>query len=171
MGRRLAELLAPFRCPLWVVDPFAPEENFAAHQARRVGMDEMLAEADVVVLCAAANAGTRHLIGGPEIESLRPGAVLVNVARATLVDTDALAARLQRGEIFAAVDVFDREPLDKDSELRALPNAYLTPHRAGGILASVLRTLHWLVDDLEAVLSGGARRYALTEAMIPSLDA
>ncbi|MBV9852893.1 MAG: hypothetical protein JO250_24810 [Armatimonadetes bacterium] len=171
VGRRLAELLAPFRCPLWVVDPFVPEEVIQAHHARRVGLDEMLQESDVVVLCAASNAGTRLLLGERELSRLRPDAVLVNVARAALVDTDALAARLRQGGLSAALDVFDREPLERDSALRALPNVHLTPHRAGGTLASFLRNLHWLADDLEAVWSGRERHYALTEQMLPSLDA
>lgn len=170
VGRRLAELLAPFHCPLRVVDPFVSEAALTAHTAQRVSLDEMLAESDVVVLCAAANAGTRHLLGRDEIARLRPDAVLVNVARAALVDTDALAERLQRGDLFAALDVFDHEPLARDSILRTLPNVFLTPHRAGGIIASTLRTMDWLIDDLEAVLAGRERRYALMEAMLPSLD-
>ena len=171
VGRRLAELLAPFHCPLLVVDPFVPDATVAALNGRKVSLDEMLMGSDVVVVCASANAGTRHLLGAHEIGLLRPNAVLVNVARAALVNTEALTERLRRGDLFAALDVFDREPLDTASALRALPNVYLTPHRAGGIFASFLRNLHWLVDDLEALLAGRERRYALTEAMLPTLDA
>ena len=79
--------------------------------------------------------------------------------------------RLERGDLSAALDVFDREPLEEDSILRSLPDVYLTPHRAGGTMASVQRILGWLVDDLEAVREGRARRHSLTEAMLPSLDA
>ena len=170
VGRRLGELLGPFRCDLRIVDPFVPEAVLEAYRAKRVSLDEMLAHSDAVVLCAASNAGTSHLLGRREIEMLRPDAVLVNVARAALVDTDALAARLRRGDLSAALDVFDREPLDPASPLRALPNAYLTPHRAGGLIASTQRILSWLIDDMEAFLVGGERKYALTEAMLPSLD-
>ena len=113
---------------------------------------------------------TLHLIGREEIARFRPGDVLVNVARAALVDTDALAQRLQRGDLYAAIDVFDREPLEQDAVLRTLPNAYLTPHRAGGTMASVRRTLDWLIDDLEAVLGGAPPKHALTASVLPSLD-
>ncbi len=102
---------------------------------------------------------------------MRPNVVLVNVARAVLVDTSALVERLKCGDLFAALDVFDKEPLELDSELRLLPNAYLTPHRAGGIMASVQRILNYLIDDIEAVISERPRQHALMESMLPSLDA
>jgi phosphoglycerate dehydrogenase-like enzyme len=86
------------------------------------------------------------------------------------VDTDALVARLGEGDFYAAIDVFDSEPLAKNHPLRKLPNAYLTPHRAGGVMESVQRILTWLIDDIEAHLAGRSRQYALTEQMIPMLD-
>jgi phosphoglycerate dehydrogenase-like enzyme len=95
----------------------------------------------------------------------------VNVSRASLVNGGALLARLRRGDIYAALDVFDREPLPADSPLRSLPNVYLTPHRAGGIMESVVRLLDFLTEDLCAFASGSDRRHALTDALIPSLDA
>ncbi len=171
VGRRLGELLQPFRPALRVYDPFVPGDVLQAHNAMRVDLDEMLRDSEVVVLCAASNPGTAHLIGREQLALLRPHAVFINVARAALVDTQALVERLQRSDLFAAIDVFDSEPLARDAALRALPNAYLTPHRAGGTMASVARTLNWLIDDFEAVLAGEQQKYALTEHMLPSLDA
>jgi len=171
VGRRLAELLRPFRCDLRVVDPFVTEAVLDAHDGRRADLDEMLQASDVVVLCATSNSGTRHLLGRREIEMLRPDAVLVNVARAALVDTSALTERLQRGDLSAALDVFDQEPLEEESPLRALPNVTLTPHRAGVTVAAAQRILEWLVGDLEAVVQGRERSHPLMESMLPSLDA
>jgi phosphoglycerate dehydrogenase-like enzyme len=171
VGRRLAELLQPFGTDLRVVDPFVPQEVVERFGAKRVEINELIEYSDVVVLCAASNSGTRHLIGALEIELFRPQAVFVNVARAALVDTNALVERLERNDLYAALDVFDREPLAKDSPLRRLPNAYLTPHRAGGVLSSVERIINWLIDDFEAHLNGQPPKYALTEKMLPSLDA
>ena len=155
---------------LRIYDPFVIPETAAAYGATCAGLEELLHVSDVVVLCAASNPGTRHLLGRAEIAVFRKDAVFVNVARAALVDTDALVERLQRGDLYAALDVFDREPLEAASVLRSLPNAYLTPHRAGGIMASVQRTLDWLADDLVAHRAGKERRYELTEAMLPGLD-
>lgn len=170
VGRRLAELLAPFQCPLRVHDPFLPDEMARQFGAAKVPVLELIKSSDVVVLCAASNPGTARLLGPAEIAAFRKGAVLVNVARAALVDTEALLTRLRSGDMYAAIDVFDKEPLAADAALRTLPNAFLTPHRAGGILASVERIMGQLIDDLEAHLAGRPRQYALTEAMLPSLD-
>nr|CAA9270218.1 D-3-phosphoglycerate dehydrogenase [uncultured Armatimonadetes bacterium] len=171
VGQGLADLLAPFRCELRVYDPFLPDGVEERWGAGRTDLPTLIESSDVVVLCAASNAGTRHLLGRAEVRRFRRGAVLVNVARAALVDTAALAARLERNDLYAAVDVFDKEPLEADSALRRLPNAFLTPHRAGGVLASVERIVGFLADDLEAHLEGRPRAHALTEAMLPSLDA
>ena len=171
VGRRLAELLAPFGCPLSIHDPFLPEGVAQGFAARRASLLELIEQSDVVVLCAASNDGTRHLIGASEIAAFRRSAVFVNVARAALVDTAALIARLQQGDMYAALDVFDHEPLAPDAVLRRLPNVYLTPHRAGGILESVERIMSGLADDLEAHLENRPRSHALTEPMLPALDA
>jgi phosphoglycerate dehydrogenase-like enzyme len=170
VGRRLAELLAPFHVDLHVADPFVPEEVISGAGGRRCTLEEMVDACDVVILCAAANKGTSRLFNPSLINRLKPNAVLVNVARASLVDTGALLERLAKGNLFAAIDVFDQEPLPADDPLRRMENACLTPHRSGGLLSSVRRTVEWLVDDYERFLSGEPRKYAVTEAMIPSLD-
>lgn len=171
IGRRLGELLSPFRVRLRITDPYLPAGVAAATGAIDSSLEELLADSEIVVLCAASNPGSKKLIGAPQIALLPKDAVLVNVARAALVDTDALVARLERGDLTACIDVFDREPLAADHPLRRLPNAYLTPHRAGGVMESVDRVLSWLVDDLEAHLAGRPRQHALTEAIIAALDA
>lgn len=173
IGRRLAELLRPFQCDLRVCDPFVEDEVLQRYGGKRADLDELIAASDVVVLAAANNPGTRGLIGRKELDAFRPNAGLVNVARAALVDTDALVERLgdRTRPMWAAIDVFDTEPLPADHPLRSLSNAYLTPHRAGGVMESVQRILNWLIDDLEAHLTGRERRFALSEQMIPALDA
>lgn len=170
VGRRLAHFLRAFEVKLKVVDPFVPDAVLAQFDAERMELDSMIGACDIVVLCAAANDGTSRLINSDRCARFRKDAILINVARAALVDTDAVAARLKQGDFFACLDVFDTEPLPADSELRRLPNAYLTPHRAGGLISSVQRNLDWLIDDYEAHLAGRPRKYAVTEATIPSLD-
>jgi len=157
IGKRLAELLCPFRPILRVHDPYQSPEEAERYGATKADLADVIAKSEVVVICAASNPGTRGLLGPAEVEALRPGALLVNVARAALVDTDALLARLRRGDLYAALDVFDEEPLPAASPLRNLPNAWLTPHRAGGILVSVERNLDQLIHDLAAHIEGKPR--------------
>lgn len=170
VGRRLAELLQPFHTDLRVVDPHIPDASVKALGGRQVSLAELVRESDVIVLSAAASGETRHLLGPEEIDAMPTNALLVNVARSSLVDTAALVRRLERGDLFAAIDVFDREPLEADAALRRLPNAFLSPHRAGGILASVQRVIDWLVDDLELFASGQPLRHPLTKEMLSGLD-
>lgn len=171
IGQRLAELLAPFRCSILAVDPFVPEPCLVQFGAQRVSVSDAAQRADALVLCAASNDGTRQLLDRDIIFSLKKDAVLVNVARAALADTSALIERLERGDLMAAIDVFDEEPLPKDHPLRRLSNAFLTPHRGGGINASVVRILDFLISDLDGFLQGRPFKSPLTPSMISGLDA
>jgi len=169
IGRRLAELLEPFRVHLRVYDPYVPRVVAERLGGKLVPLADLVKNSEVVVLCAANNPGTKHLLGRREIAALPRNALLVNVGRAWLVDMDALVRRLEKGDLFAALDVFDTEPLPLDSPLRKLPNAWLTPHRAGAPIESVVRILNMLADDLEAFLQGRELKYPLTMEMLHAL--
>ena len=170
VGRRLAELLQPFHVELKVVDPYVSDEVIATFGGQRRDIDAAVGEVDILVLCAANNDGTRRLLNAERIARLPKNALLINVARADILDYAALAARLEKGDLLAALDVFEREPLAADFPLRRLPNTYLSPHRAGGLIASVQRNIDWLIADLDLVLAGKPRQFAVTAAMIPGLD-
>ncbi|MGT2462174.1 NAD(P)-dependent oxidoreductase [Sinomonas atrocyanea] len=91
----------------------------------------LLPEADVVVVAAALTADTSKLIGAPELALMKPTAVLVNIARGGLVDTDAVVSALRSGTIAgAALDVTDPEPLPDGHPLWDEPHALITPHAA-----------------------------------------
>ncbi len=93
------------------------------------GLDEMLARSDAVVLCAPQTPETVDLFDAERLARLKPGAVLVNVARGSLIDESALVAALEAGQLGAAVlDVTREEPLPANSPLWEAPNLYLSPH-------------------------------------------
>jgi D-3-phosphoglycerate dehydrogenase len=124
----VVELLAPFRCRLLVHDVRAYPEFYAAHGIAAVGLDALLAEADVVTLHLPLNASSRNLIGARELGLMKPEAVLVNLARGGIVDEAALKEALRRQAIAgAAFDVFALEPWP-DRELLALPNLWASTH-------------------------------------------
>ena len=93
------------------------------------GLDEMLARCDAVVLSAPHTPETIDLFDGERLGRLKPGVVLVNVGRGTIIDEAALVAALESGQVGAAVlDVTRQEPLPADSPLWDAPNMYLSPH-------------------------------------------
>lgn len=92
-------------------------------------LHEALRGADYLIVAAPLTSETRQIIGAAELDLLQPGGGVVNLARADIVDVDALVKRLQDGRLGGAVlDVFDPEPLPEDSPLWDVPNAILTPH-------------------------------------------
>lgn len=127
IARRLAELLGPFGCAV-------------SHFARGTGdirtlaeLDERLPSFDVVVGLLPGTAETRGLLDARRLARLRPGAVLVNAGRGSLVDEDALVAELASGRLGGAVlDVTEQEPLPSGHPLWTCPNVVLTQHTAGG---------------------------------------
>jgi phosphoglycerate dehydrogenase-like enzyme len=95
-------------------------------------LGEFLAGLDFAVLCLPLTRATRGLLGEPELSRLKPGAVLVNVARADVIEERALRAALANGRVAAAyLDVMWQEPLPADSPWWGVANAFVTPHLAG----------------------------------------
>jgi phosphoglycerate dehydrogenase-like enzyme len=120
------------------------------------GLDALLAESDVVFLCTPLTPQTRGLIGAPQFARMKQGAGFVNIARGAVVDTDALRAALASGQISGAVlDVFDPEPLPKDSPLWEAPNVIITPHCSSDDADDyVPRTLDLIFDNLRRLMAG-----------------
>nr|MDP9495887.1 D-glycerate dehydrogenase [Actinomycetota bacterium] len=124
--------------------------------AKRLPLDRLLAQADLVVLCAPLTPETRHLIGSTELESMKNTAHLINIARGGLVDTEALVDALQRGVIGgAALDVTDPEPLPVGHPLLALENCLIVPHIGSASIKARRGMARLAVDNLIAGLAGG----------------
>ena len=101
----------------------------AALGVRLSSLDELLTQSDYVMLCVPLTSETRGLIGDRELALMRPTAVLINIARGAVVDTDALTAALRTRRIYAAgLDVTDPEPLPRDHPLLQLDSVAISPH-------------------------------------------
>lgn len=129
---RLLELLAPFRARVTIARRRAELAVPGAEATVDLpGFRSLLPQADAVILAAAATPATRGVIGEAELRSLRPTAVLVNVARGALVDTEALLAALDAGRLWGAgLDVTAPEPLPTGHRLFGHERAIVTPHTA-----------------------------------------
>jgi phosphoglycerate dehydrogenase-like enzyme len=122
-------------------------------------LDDLLRESDFVVLATPLSDATHHLIGARELELMKPGAVLVNMARGAVIDEAALMEALRVGRIGGAgLDVFDQEPLPPESPLWDLPNVLITPHTTPQVPDRTGRSLEIICEN--------ARRYRAGEPML-----
>jgi len=115
-------------------DPHLPAEHPAWAGVERLELGALLATSDAVSLHVPLTDETRNMIDAMAIAAMKPGAVLINAARGGVVDEDALVAALRAGHLGgAALDVFEREPLDaaQGGRFRGVPHLILTPHIAG----------------------------------------
>ena len=121
----------------------------------RASLSQVLA-ADIVSLHRGLVPATKHFLGAAELAQLRPGSVLINVARAALIEPNALLGRLRRGDVFACLDVFEEEPPRANDPLRKLPNVFLTSHIAGGSSDMQSAAADEVVRKVAAHLAGEA---------------
>ena len=132
----------------------APTEVEAALSARRLPLDQLLAEADVVSLHCPLTPETHHLIGAAALESMKPSAVLVNAARGPIVDEAALAEALAEGKIAAAgLDVYEHEP-KAEPRLLELDNVVLVPHLGSATVETRTAMAELAARNAISVLSG-----------------
>jgi len=130
-ARAFAERLYRAQAHVLVYSEHAAEDDIRSSGAVPVSLSEVLAS-DIVSLHRGLTASTRHCLGAAELAKLRPGTVLINIARGALFEPNALLARLKQGDIFACLDTYEEEPLIASHPLRSLPNVFLTSHIAGG---------------------------------------
>ncbi len=155
VGRSVLKLLSLFAVQLLVYDPFITEEQATQLGARKVELDELMRNADVVTLHAPDLPATRHMIDGRRLMLLKDGAIIVNTARGSLIDESALIAELRKGRIMACLDVTDPEPPDLTAHpFRTLTNVVLTSHIAGGVTNGRLRLGKLVLDEVKAYLAG-----------------
>ena len=129
IGKELLRMARTFDLRLLATDPNVDAVELGYVGARKVDMATLLAESDFVVVACLLNEGTRHLVGGAEFAQMRPDAYFINVARGPIVDERALIAALQAGRIAgAALDVFEREPVDPANPLLTMDSVIVTPH-------------------------------------------
>jgi D-3-phosphoglycerate dehydrogenase len=154
IGRRVGRSWAgALGCEVVGYDPYAKLDlNEPIRQVADLGA--LLEVADVVTLHSPLTDETRHLIGAPELAAMRPSALLVNVARGGLVDQEALVAALRAGEIGgAALDVFEREPLEESESIARLDNVILSPHVGYLSPQALEQARRQTVEDLVGVLA------------------
>ena len=165
IGRALVEIAAPFGFRITGIRRRADEPPPAGVEAvwPPDRLDDLLAASDVVVIAAPHTPDTKRLIGRREIDVVKRGALLVNVARGKLIDDEAVIDALRDGRLGgAALDVFTTEPLDPSSAYWDLPNVIVTPHVSGALRD------YW--TPLVALFSDNLRRFERGEPLVNVVD-
>jgi phosphoglycerate dehydrogenase-like enzyme/predicted dehydrogenase len=152
-ARAFAERLARAQARVLVYSEHATASDISRAGATPVSLGEVLA-ADIVSLHRGLSNSTRHCLGAAELAKLRPGTLLINVARGALIEPGALVARLRQGDIFACLDTYEEEPLTASHPLRSLPNVFLTSHIAGGSPDMHAAAAEEVVQKVAAYLAG-----------------
>lgn len=154
IGRRLADLLAPFAMTIQAVRRQTRSER-GVRIIPEEAVSSALAQADHVVNLLPDNASTRNYINARRLACFKPGARFYNVGRGTTVDERALIEALRTGRIAEAyLDVFDVEPLPPEHPLWTTPNCYITPHTAGGRADQDTAIVKHFIRNLQAFVAG-----------------
>jgi phosphoglycerate dehydrogenase-like enzyme len=153
VGRHVIRLLQPFHVHILLYDPYVSEEQARSMGVVKVELDELVQEADVISLHAPALPATYHMIDARRLSMMKDDALIINTARGSLIDEEALVRELEKGRFFAFLDVTDPEPPAPDSPLRRLPNVVVTPHIAGCI-ENCTRMGERAVEELRRFFAG-----------------
>ena len=160
VGRRIAEVISPFRARIVATDLFPARKPAHVESLWPAdALDQLLPQLDVLILAAPLNSANHGIINAAALARLKRGAILVNVARGQLVVERDLVAALQSGHLAgAALDVTEQEPLPITSDLWDLPNVIITPHVGG---QSARR-----IDDMTDFFCENLRRYLAGEPLV-----
>lgn len=158
VGKAIEARLAGFETRITRLARTARDElNLAGELVHVHGLDELhelLPEAEIMILGLPLSPETKGLFGAAALAALPDGALVVNVGRGPLIDTDALVAELAAGRLRAALDVTAPEPLPADHPLWSLPNALITPHAGGDSSAMLPRMVDLIRRQIERLRSG-----------------
>lgn len=154
IGRRVIELLRPFDLDVLLYDPYVDAAEAARLGVRLAALDELCTRSSVVSVHAPQLPETHHLIGAAQLAAMATGTTLINTARGSLIDEDALLPELRSGRLHAVLDVTDPELPPALSPLYELPNVLLTPHIAGSLGDELHRMADHALDEMERFASG-----------------
>jgi phosphoglycerate dehydrogenase-like enzyme len=165
IGGEVARLAAPFGFSISAirrrVDRPRPDGVESVWPPAR--LFDLLATSDIVVIAAPHTPETKRLLGRREIDAMKRGAFLINVARGKLIDDEALVEALRAGHLGgAALDVFTTEPLERESPYWDMPNVIVTPHTSGAMQD------YW--TPLVALFSENLRRFEAGEPLLNAVD-
>jgi len=153
-------------------DPLVTPERAEQAGAQLVDFETLLKESDILSVHVPINDKTRGVIGAAELQRMKKGARLINVARGGIIDEAALAEAIRGGHIAgAAVDVFTSEPAAADNPLLSVPEMVLTPHLGASTAEAQVLVATDVADQIVQFLAGGSARWAVNLPAMPPEEA
>ena len=132
VGRYVAKMLSTFDVDMKIsARRELPQEDKDLFGFTQCSMEEIFETCDIISIHLAYNNHTHHMIDDALLSKIKPGALLVNTARGAVIDEDAMIKHLEKGHFYAALDVYESEPINMDNPMLNLPNVLMLPHQAG----------------------------------------
>ena len=169
IGGEVAKRAQAFGMRVLAYDPYLAPSRAKAMQVEGVPLDDLLKQSDYITVHMPLTDDTKYMIDEAAFEKCRKGVRIFNCARGGIIKESALIAALKSGKVAAAgLDVYEDEPLAKDSEFRTLPNVVLTPHLGASTAEAQESVGIEIAEQIADVLNGGVIRNAVN---VPSIDA
>jgi len=148
LGRAMNRVLEGFRCNVMVHDPWLPPSILEDARVAPATLDEVLSGSDFVFVLAAVTNENRGFLGADAFAAMRPGAALILLSRADVVDFEALLDAVERGHIRAATDVWPEEPMPAAHRARAMAGLIRSAHRAGAMEVAFKQMGDMVLEDM-----------------------
>ena len=154
LGRAILPLLRPFDCHVRAYDPWLPAEYIQNLGCEAASLDDVLHRSRLIFVVAGATSQNQGFLGAKQFASMQPGAALVLVSRAAVVDFEAMLDFAAKGHIRVATDVLPEEPLPASHRARQIDNVILCAHQAGAMESAIKQIGKLVVADAELIARG-----------------
>lgn len=172
IARYVVEMLRPFHCPVKVFSRHISQEELRRGNMRQAGLQEIFETCDIVSIHSGMTRENYHLITEQLLRAMKPGALLINTARGAVIDEPALCRVLaDRPDLFAALDVYETEPLPAGHPLESLPNTLLMPHQGGPTIDRRLAVTRSIIADIRRFLAGEAMSCEISQSYAAKMSA
>ncbi|MCE5260005.1 MAG: hydroxyacid dehydrogenase [Chloroflexi bacterium] len=169
VGQRAVRLFKAVGADVWVYDPYLPQARAAALGVTQADLDIILHTSQVISVHLPSTNETGQLLSAERLALIQDGTIFINTARSWVLDESALIAELATGRFWAAIDVFEQEPLPVDHPLRRMANVVLTPHVAGRTVESYRNLLATVVQEIARYQAGQPLLYQVTKEMLTTM--
>lgn len=169
VGQRAVTLFKAVGADVRVYDPYLPTERADALGVIKMDLDSLLKTCQIISVHLPSTAETSRLLCSEKLALIQDKAIFINTARSWVLDEEALTAELASGRFWAALDVFEQEPLPHDSPLRQMPNVLLTPHIAGRTEESYKNLLGTVIQEFARFAAGQPLHYQVTRDMLATM--